>query len=258
MHKSKRMRVSTFSSSNENHNSHLLSLLSPKPLSIMFFPTSAPTPPNPIILLAMQWFFLNGPFPLQSLTLAIQCTQPKFPQPDLSLRKSKAACCSLFARTLRLQEKSSPNVPVQTWMWQQRQQSGWGKTPVHSVAPLICSMQKGEKLLCKSQSQSIINGWEFCKHWQISTWIPRYIPDVRPPSCQILNPCHSVGDAKFSEKRPTELFNTAIYFPTIPLGNGWVWLDFFPFLTFLHINVKHSRQVRKFWHGYEGCLHQLL
>lgn len=42
MHKSKRMGVSTFSSSNENHNSHLLSLLAPKSLSMMFFSILSP------------------------------------------------------------------------------------------------------------------------------------------------------------------------------------------------------------------------
>lgn len=38
------MGVSTFSSSNENHNPHLLSLLAPKPLSMMFFSILTPHP----------------------------------------------------------------------------------------------------------------------------------------------------------------------------------------------------------------------
>lgn len=46
LHKSKTMGVSTFSSNNENHNSYLFSLLAPKLLSVMFFPTSATPRPH--------------------------------------------------------------------------------------------------------------------------------------------------------------------------------------------------------------------
>lgn len=68
------------------------------------------------------------------------------------------------------------------------------------------------------------------------------------------------GRQMFSKKRPTELFNIdeIIFISPVFLlemdKSGWV----FSFLTSLHIEVKHLRQVRKFWHSYEDYLQQLL
>lgn len=138
MHKSKRMGISTFSSSNENHDSYLLSPLAPKPLSVIFFPTSAtPQPHHPFshAVIPPKWS-PSSSIPSHWLSSS--------PSPSFPKQTSLSAChCSPLARTSRLQEKSSPNVCVWTWMWQGRQWSGWGKTPVHSVAPFSCFCHTG-------------------------------------------------------------------------------------------------------------------
>lgn len=192
-----------------------------------------------MILLVIQWFLQNGLFPLQSFPLAIQPTQPKFPQPALSLSKSKSDPLSLLplCKSIETARGVQSQCPC----------SGMDVTgePAVRLEENPCSLSCSPQLLlpcrkeqsfygCKSQNQSFINGWEFCKHWQISKQILRYVPDARPPFCQILNPCHSVRDAKILIEKANRAFKYWYLFSPLFLlemdESGWVFF-FLPHIS---------------------------